>query len=234
MPLRFVAVKVARLRGCLEVRRALALLAMLAACSRGPEPRQYELQRADPRHASPRRARSLIKHEDIKGFMPGMTMPFKVKDAALLEGKQPGDLVTATLVVGEVDAHLSSLTKTGHARRSTRRSRSPPPTAPILMPGDVVPDQLPRRPGRDADAALVAARPPRGADVHLHALPAARLLSADGPQLRGGAEDDRRARRRSPTCGCVSVTLRPGVRHAGRAQDARAGARRRSGGLDAS
>ena len=29
----------------------------------------------------------LIKHGDIKGFMPGMTMPFRVRDRALLAGK---------------------------------------------------------------------------------------------------------------------------------------------------
>ena len=119
--------------------------------------------------------------------MPGMTMPFKVKDAALLEGKQPGDLVTATLVVGEVDAHLSTLTKTG-TRRSSRRSRSGAGRADPDA-GRRVADSSLRRSGRRRRADLVAARPPRRADVHLHALPAARLLPADGPALRGGAED---------------------------------------------
>ncbi len=31
--------------------------------------------------------------------MPGMTMPFKVRDEALLEGMAPGDLVSAQLMV---------------------------------------------------------------------------------------------------------------------------------------
>ena len=48
-----------------------------------------------------------IKHQDIKGLMPGMTMPFKA-GPSLLDGRKPGDLVTGTLVVGEVDAHLRS------------------------------------------------------------------------------------------------------------------------------
>ena len=72
----------------------------------------------------------VIKHEDIKGFMPGMTMPFKVKDDALLAGKQPGDLVTATLVVGETQAHLSSLDEDRtRGDRPSRRHRRRRPTS---------------------------------------------------------------------------------------------------------
>ena len=48
-----------------------------------------------------------IKHEDIKGFMPGMTMPFKVRDGALLVGRTPGDLVRATLVVEDSTGYLT-------------------------------------------------------------------------------------------------------------------------------
>ena len=75
--------------------------------------RQFELQ-GQILAVRPERREVVIKHEDIKGFMQGMTMPFTVKDDTLLSGKQPGDLVTATLVVGETQAYLSSLTKTGH------------------------------------------------------------------------------------------------------------------------
>jgi protein SCO1/2 len=85
----------------------------------------------------PERSEVIIKHGDIKGFMPGMTMPFTVKDAALLAGKQPGDLVKATLVVGEVEAHLSTLTKTGHV---TPDSPPPPPPPDIRQPGDPIAD----------------------------------------------------------------------------------------------
>jgi protein SCO1/2 len=64
-------------------------------------------------------------------------MPFTVKDAELLAGKQPGDLVTATLVVGDTNAHLSSLTRTGHAPLDAGAVPGP---AAILVPGDLVPD----------------------------------------------------------------------------------------------
>jgi protein SCO1/2 len=77
-----------------------------------------------------------LRHEDIKGFMPGMTMPFAVKDPTLLEGRVPGDMVTATLNVQNTDAWITQLTKTGAA---------PLPVAtesPVgLAPGDGVPNQ---------------------------------------------------------------------------------------------
>ena len=57
------------------------------ACQRGHEPKQYELQ-GQILAIQPERNEVLIKHGDIKGFMPGMTMPFKVKDADLLSGNR--------------------------------------------------------------------------------------------------------------------------------------------------
>src|SRR5437879_6584605 len=40
-----------------------------------------------------------VEHEDIPGYMPAMTMPFPVKDEALLKVAAVGDEVTATLVI---------------------------------------------------------------------------------------------------------------------------------------
>jgi protein SCO1/2 len=45
-----------------------------------------------------------IAHEDIKGYMPAMTMPFKIKSDADLEMLNPGDQVTGTLVVDDVSS----------------------------------------------------------------------------------------------------------------------------------
>ena len=121
--------------------RGIVILTALAAaaCSRAPEPKRYEL-RGQILSVDPRRQEVLVDHEDIKGFMPAMTMPYKVRDVALLEGRKPGDLITATLVVEEVGGYLSSLTTTGHAPLKT------PPAAPrntdadLLKDGDLVPD----------------------------------------------------------------------------------------------
>jgi protein SCO1 len=118
----------------------LLLLLTSAACSRTPPPpKQFELT-GQIIAIKPERQEVLLKHDDIKGFMPAMTMPYKVQDASLLTGKEPGDTIRATLVVGEVDAHLSSMTKTGHAALE-----SPPATTDqpdILEPGAQVPDAL--------------------------------------------------------------------------------------------
>jgi len=40
-----------------------------------------------------------IAHEDIPGFMSGMTMGFRVKDPTLLEGLQPQDSIHFELTV---------------------------------------------------------------------------------------------------------------------------------------
>ena len=95
-------------------RAVIVVLLATVACARAPEPREYELNgqilavERDSRQV-------LIQHQDIVGFMPGMTMPFTVNDESLLDDKTPGDVVTATLVVEEVGAYLSTLTTTGHA-----------------------------------------------------------------------------------------------------------------------
>jgi protein SCO1/2 len=111
-----------------------------ASCSRAPEPKQYQLE-GQVLGVKPESQEVLIRHEDIDGFMPGMTMPFRVRERKLLDGLEPGDLVSATLVVAETEAHLSSITKTGHQDLDT-----PPPSASsgfeLLREGETVPDQL--------------------------------------------------------------------------------------------
>jgi protein SCO1/2 len=111
---------------------------VLGACGRAADTpaREYELK-GQILAVRPERSEVIIKHEDIKGFMPGMTMPFTVKEPALLQGKEPGDLVTATLVVAEVGAHLRTLEKTGHAPLETA---APPPPPDIRQPGDTLAD----------------------------------------------------------------------------------------------
>ncbi len=72
--------------------------------------------------------------------MPGMTMPFKVRDASLLSGKAAGDLVTAQLVVGSSEAWLATLEKTGAAPLDTVASVPPAAFVVPLKPGDMAPD----------------------------------------------------------------------------------------------
>jgi protein SCO1/2 len=116
----------------------LLSLLVLPACGRSPDAsvRTYELQ-GQILAVRPERSEVVIKHQDIKNFMPGMTMPFTVKDASLLTGKERGDLVTATLVVGETQAYLTTLTRTGHEDVAEPAPASP---ADVLTTGQAVKD----------------------------------------------------------------------------------------------
>jgi protein SCO1/2 len=53
-----------------------------------------------------------IKHEEIPGYMPAMTMPFDVRDTNELAGLQPGQTVSFRLIVTDTDGwidHIQSL-----------------------------------------------------------------------------------------------------------------------------
>jgi protein SCO1 len=115
-----------------------ATLAGVAACGdSGPPPREFEIV-GQIQAVAPERGEVTIKHQDIKGFMPGMTMAFKA-DPAVIEGKRAGDLVTGTLVVGEVQAHISKLMVTGHQALEAAPAL-PADGSAIIQPGDLVKD----------------------------------------------------------------------------------------------
>ncbi|MBA2303819.1 MAG: SCO family protein [Acidobacteria bacterium] len=78
-----------------------------------------------------------VKHEDVRGFMPAMTMPFRVKDAAQLASVRPGDLITATLVVQDTVAHLEQVAKTGTAPLPADMPKAP--LGSMIAPGAEVP-----------------------------------------------------------------------------------------------
>jgi protein SCO1/2 len=110
-----------------------------AACSRAPEPREYEV-RGQILRVDPERQEVLVDHEDIEGFMPAMTMPYRVRDVGLLDGREPGDLFTATLVVEETSAYLSTITRTGHEPLESPVVGPAITAADVIQEGDVVPD----------------------------------------------------------------------------------------------
>ena len=74
------------------------LAALGAACQGRPQQREYRLQ-GQVLSITPNHQQATINHEEIKGFMAAMTMPYTVHDAKQLEGIAPGDLVNAKLVV---------------------------------------------------------------------------------------------------------------------------------------
>jgi protein SCO1/2 len=119
----------------------LFAVAAVAGCGREPEERRYELK-AQVLAVTADTNEILVAHEDIPGFMPAMTMPYVVKDAAILKNRVPGDLITATLMVAPGSAWLSAITKTGSAPLPADARTDIPAAAGVhlLEAGDTVPD----------------------------------------------------------------------------------------------
>ena len=84
---------------------ALSLIILGSGCKprRSANEKRYDLKgKVVAVNKSERTA--TIAHEDIKGYMPAMTMPFKIKNDADLEMLKPGDQVTGALVVDDVES----------------------------------------------------------------------------------------------------------------------------------
>ncbi len=71
-----------------------------------------------------------IAHEDINGYMPAMTMPFKIKNDADLEMVKPGDQLAGTLVVDDLSSwvEVSAILEGG-----------PPVSQDVDVPGEPKP-----------------------------------------------------------------------------------------------
>jgi protein SCO1/2 len=125
------------------VTKTFALLVMLAiaaaslCCRSGPSSnaKRYELKgkvvaiEADKHLVT-------IAHEDIKDFMPGMTMPFTVNDPAAYSILRPGDEINAILVIDGPKSWLEELVIRQEATDAAFKSDTPPEA----KPGDDVPN----------------------------------------------------------------------------------------------
>jgi protein SCO1/2 len=77
-----------------------------------------------------------VAHEDIKNYMPGMTMPFKLKEDWPFEVLAPGDQITAALVV---DGSTSWLEEVVITQESTGSTTAPADGIGEAKAGDSVP-----------------------------------------------------------------------------------------------
>ncbi len=75
-----------------------------------------------------------IRHDEIPGYMPAMTMPFAVRDTNELVGLTPGDTVSFRLNVTTEDGWIDQLKKLGVAERT-----GAPTTGPVRLVRDVEP-----------------------------------------------------------------------------------------------
>jgi protein SCO1/2 len=77
-----------------------------------------------------------VDTEVIPGFMEAMTMPYKVKDANVLQDLHPGDHMTGVLLVGDDSTFLDQIVITAQAQPDYE----PQAQYHVPAPGDAVPD----------------------------------------------------------------------------------------------
>lgn len=122
---------------------SLCCLLAAAACGTKSDQRTFTLQGQVQSVDAPRK-QLVVKHEEIKGFMPAMTMPYEVQDEKAMGSLAPGDLINATLVVFSNGAHLADIKKVGEAPLEKPPAEAPNPTASsgfeLLKPGETVPN----------------------------------------------------------------------------------------------
>lgn len=112
----------------------LALLC-LSACK--PATREFQLH-GQVIQSDPSQKTIVVRHGDIPGFMPGMTMQYKVKQTSDADGLRPGDIIDAKVSVlrDGSDFWLSGV-------RITQRGGAtggPSASVQMLKPGEHVPD----------------------------------------------------------------------------------------------
>jgi protein SCO1 len=111
----------------------LSVCALLTGCQKKPE-RRFDLKgkviSVDKEHRQ-----VTIAHENIKGFMDAMTMPFNVKEDWALEALAPGQAVEAILVVQEDRSWIEGI-------RISQTVSTSDPVNTIVPPqqGDEIPD----------------------------------------------------------------------------------------------
>jgi protein SCO1/2 len=118
----------------------LCLAVLAATCASRPDQREYTLQ-GQVLAVTPNRHQATINHEEVKGFMAAMTMPYSVRDPKQLEGIAPGDLINAKLVVLANDAYLTDVKRVGQAPLPQAPVEAPAASSgfELLKPGEAVP-----------------------------------------------------------------------------------------------
>ena len=88
-----------------------------------------------------------IKHEEVPGYMPAMTMPFDVKDTHELSGLARGDAVVFRLLVTDTDGWIDQIRKLAtppvtNAVAATAPTGRPPTTGHFRLVREVEPLRL--------------------------------------------------------------------------------------------
>lgn len=112
-----------------------------AGASTEETPREYSV-RGVVRRVEPERRSVVVKHDEIPGFMPAMTMPFDVKEPKELQGLKPGDRIAFRMLVTTNDGWIDRIQVLGS---DTNATATPPPvritsSVPLLEAGSMLPD----------------------------------------------------------------------------------------------
>jgi protein SCO1/2 len=81
--------------------------------------------------------RVIVRHEEVRGYMDAMTMPFNVAEPKMLAELKPGDEIEAKLVVGEKSSRLEGIVVS--RRGNSTSTQTIPEQGPYGKPGDAAP-----------------------------------------------------------------------------------------------
>jgi protein SCO1/2 len=109
-----------------------------SACSRREPPKVYSIT-GQVLAVHEDRQQLTVRHDDIPDFMPGMTMSFPVASPGLLTGREPGELIKATLEVTDSVGRLTAIERVGFTPLPTDTNAAAM-AAGILQAGDDAPD----------------------------------------------------------------------------------------------
>jgi protein SCO1/2 len=132
--------------GVLTVVLAGILAALFFVRSTVPRDQHTYTLQGQVQSITPDRQEAMVKHGEIKGLMPAMTMPYRFKTKSELDALKPGDVIDGTLVIESNDAFLTGVRKTGEApierppAQSLVTGASLDKATQLLQPGDTVPD----------------------------------------------------------------------------------------------
>src|SRR5260370_33949914 len=65
-----------------------------------------------------------IRHEEVPGYMPAMTMPFEARDPKELKGLQTGDAVSFRMTVTDTDGWIDQIAKLNTPKPAELPSRA--------------------------------------------------------------------------------------------------------------
>jgi protein SCO1 len=132
-------------KSCLPSLCITLALAFTVACNHANSPAKQANDQGSKRYALKGKVVSVdknagtanVSNEPIAGFMDSMVMSYTVKPAAMLAQLQPGDQITADVVVDQGNYWLENVKVVGHSQAPAGK---PAAAVHVPSPGDDVPD----------------------------------------------------------------------------------------------